>query len=143
MRFQDRVAIVTGGGHGIGRAYCQRLADEGAHVVVVDIDGKAAEVVATALMGAVLYNAVSGSVLTVAWGLEGLVLLSAGFALRDRIFRLQGLGMVLGCTLKLFLRDLRNLETPFRILSFIVLGLILLGVSWIYSRFREQVRRIL
>lgn len=99
--------------------------------------------VATALMGAVLYNAVSGSVLTVAWGLEGLVLLSAGFALRDRIFRLQGLGLVLGCTLKLFLRDLRNLETPFRILSFIVLGLILLGVSWIYSRFREQVRRIL
>jgi uncharacterized membrane protein len=53
------------------------------------------------------------------------------------------LGLVLGCTLKLFLYDLRNLETPFRILSFIVLGLMLLGVSWVYSRFREQLRRIL
>ena len=43
------------------------------------------------------------------------------------------------CVLKLFLYDLRNLETPYRILSFIALGLILLGVSWVYTRFREQV----
>jgi len=37
------VAIVTGGGHGIGRAYCLALAREGARVVVAEIDGKAAE----------------------------------------------------------------------------------------------------
>jgi 3-oxoacyl-[acyl-carrier protein] reductase len=48
-RLEGRVAIVTGGGHGIGKAYAQRLADEGAHVVVVDIDGPAAQAVAAHL----------------------------------------------------------------------------------------------
>jgi hypothetical protein len=98
---------------------------------------------ATFLLAAVLFGKVSGGMLTVAWGIEGLAILTAGFTLRDRIFRLQGLALFLVCTLKLFLYDLRNLETPYRIVSFIVLGLILLSVSWFYSRFREHVRRIL
>ncbi|HLC26886.1 MAG TPA: SDR family oxidoreductase [bacterium] len=42
MRLQGRVAIVTGGGHGIGRAYCLGLAREGAAVVAADIHGDAA-----------------------------------------------------------------------------------------------------
>ena len=42
MRFRDRVAIVTGGGGGIGQATAQRLAAEGASVVVTDIAADAA-----------------------------------------------------------------------------------------------------
>lgn len=45
-RLKDQVAIVTGGGHGIGAAYCRGLAEEGAQVVVADLDGEAAEAVA-------------------------------------------------------------------------------------------------
>ena len=45
-RLQGKVAIVTGGGHGIGRAYCLAMAAEGARVVVADIDGEAARSVA-------------------------------------------------------------------------------------------------
>jgi 3-oxoacyl-[acyl-carrier protein] reductase len=41
-RLSGRVAIVTGSGHGIGKAYALRLASEGANVVVADIDGAAA-----------------------------------------------------------------------------------------------------
>jgi len=37
MRLKNKVAIVTGGGVGIGRAYCLGLAKEGASVVVADI----------------------------------------------------------------------------------------------------------
>ena len=48
-RLQDQVIIITGGAHGIGRAYCEGLAKEGARVVVADIDGAAAESLAQAL----------------------------------------------------------------------------------------------
>ncbi|SFR89407.1 3-oxoacyl-[acyl-carrier protein] reductase [Halomicrobium zhouii] len=43
QRFQNDVAVVTGGGAGIGAATCRRLAREGAHVVAVDWDGESAE----------------------------------------------------------------------------------------------------
>ena len=43
QRFQNEVAIVTGGAHGIGRATALRLASEGAAVAVVDLDEGAAQ----------------------------------------------------------------------------------------------------
>ena len=98
---------------------------------------------ASVLLAVLLFYEVSGSVLTVAWGVEGIALLAAGFPLNDRVFRLSGLTLFLICVLKLFLYDLRHLETMYRILSFIVLGIMLVTVSWAYTRFRHRIQRYL
>jgi len=98
---------------------------------------------ATGLLTVMLYYEVSGSLLTVAWGVEGIALLLAGFPTRERTLRLAGLALFFFCISKLFFYDLRQLETGYRILSFFVLGLLLLGASWVYTRFREQLKQLL
>src|SRR3990172_7616880 len=50
-RLDQRVVIVTGGGHGLGRPYCLGLGREGARVVVADIVEKAARAVADEING--------------------------------------------------------------------------------------------
>lgn len=57
---QDRVAVITGAGQGIGRAIAERYAAEGAKVAVIDIDGDRANEVADAI------NASGGTAIGVA-----------------------------------------------------------------------------
>lgn len=105
---------------------------------------RAAYGIAAAVTGAVtLFREVSGGWLTLSWGLEAIALLAAGFARRERPMRLSGLALFLLCIGKLFVYDLRNLETLYRILSFAGLGAMLLAVSWAYTRFRESLNRYL
>ena len=53
MRFTDKVALVTGGASGLGRAAAERFAHEGASVGVADIDREGAEKVAAGLPNAI------------------------------------------------------------------------------------------
>lgn len=72
------------------------------------------------------------------WTLSGALLLAYGVRRHSRWFRLLALG-VLGVTaLKVFLFDLSSLDTPLRILSFGGLGIVLIGISWLYSRYGLQ-----
>jgi NAD(P)-dependent dehydrogenase (short-subunit alcohol dehydrogenase family) len=48
-RLEGRVAVVTGGGNGIGRACCERFAEEGADVVVADVQDERGEETAEAV----------------------------------------------------------------------------------------------
>ncbi len=52
MRFDGKVAFITGGGVGFGRAFARALAAEGASIVIADIDGDAGAALALELEGA-------------------------------------------------------------------------------------------
>jgi NAD(P)-dependent dehydrogenase (short-subunit alcohol dehydrogenase family) len=58
-RLRDRVAVVTGAGSGIGLASARRLAEEGARVVAVDVDGITGQRVADELDGLFVHADVS------------------------------------------------------------------------------------
>jgi uncharacterized membrane protein len=75
--------------------------------------------------------------LSVLWALYASLLTAAGIFKRIRGARILGI-LLLGVTvLKVFLLDLSELQTFYRVISFIVLGLLLLAVSYGYNRFKH------
>ena len=68
------------------------------------------------------------------WLAFGVLLLLAGIVLRSQPARLVSAAVVLITVGKVFLLDLAVLEGAFRALSFIGLGLVLVGIGWLYQR---------
>ena len=92
------------------------------------------------LLAALLYYSVAGNVLTIAWAAEGLAVTAAGFLVRERVLRLAGLALIAVCLVKGFAIDLQGVDPIYRIISFIVLGMILVGISFVYTKYRHLIR---
>jgi len=76
--------------------------------------------------------------LSVVWTIYGGTLLTAGILRRNRLLRMMALMLLSLTIVKVFLFDLSSLDKVYRIISFIVLGAILLAVSFLYQRFRQR-----
>jgi uncharacterized membrane protein len=76
--------------------------------------------------------------LSVVWALYGAGLLVAGRVRRLRLLRLMSLALLSLTTLKVFFWDLSSLDRVYRIISFIVLGAILLAVSYLYQKSQQR-----
>ncbi len=77
-----------------------------------------------------------GGYISAAWAIEAMVLLIIGFHYKQAQLRKMGMALLAITTVKVFIMDMASLETAYRILSFIVLGIILLIASYAYSRYR-------
>ena len=80
---------------------------------------------------------------TVAWGVEAVAVFVFALWVSQRSFRLTGLGLLLLCVGKIIVVDIWGLTPRDRYLTFIVLGALLLFVSYLYTRYREALRQYL
>jgi hypothetical protein len=79
--------------------------------------------------------------LTASWAILAFILFGVGFALRERVYRWTAL-TVLACALaRVVMLDVWKLETIYRIFSFLALGLVLLALGYVYTRFQEKITR--
>jgi uncharacterized membrane protein len=77
-------------------------------------------------------------VLSAFWAVLGLAGIVAGLLRDIRLLRLGGLALLLLAAAKVFAYDLSELESIYRALSFIALGLLLLGGAFAYQRIRKE-----
>ncbi|MBU1924826.1 MAG: DUF2339 domain-containing protein [Candidatus Omnitrophica bacterium] len=98
---------------------------------------------ATILLTTILMVKLSGVMLTIGLGTEGLLLFLFGFGFKDKNWRIYGLIILFGTLLKAFLIDLRQLSTLHYILSLIALGAILLFVSFIYTKYKDTIKKFI
>jgi uncharacterized membrane protein len=78
--------------------------------------------------------------LSIFWSLYALALMAVGIWRRAKPVRLFALALLFLSIIKVFLFDLSFLQQPYRIFSFFGLGLILLVVSLLYTRFEERLK---
>lgn len=80
----------------------------------------------------------SGVALSVVWSVLGFTLIAVGTVSATRLFRINGIGLLGLTSAKVFIYDTAGLDPIPRILSFIVLGVILLVTSYFYARTRGE-----
>ena len=68
------------------------------------------------------------------WLAFGVALLAAGIFLQSQAVRLASAAVVMLTVFKVFLVDMRDLTGIYQALSFIGLGVVLIGIGWFYQR---------
>ncbi len=72
------------------------------------------------------------------WLLYGAGLMTAGFRGKSAFLRWQALALMAVTIIKVFFYDSRDLNTGYRVLSFLALGVVLLAISFVYFRIAER-----
>lgn len=82
----------------------------------------------------------SGFYLTASWSVLALVLFAGGIVLRERVYRWLSLGVLASALGRAVVLDVWKLEALYRILSFLALGVVLLVLGFVYSKYQERIR---
>jgi hypothetical protein len=81
--------------------------------------------------------------ITVSWGIEAVLVFLFALAVKERSFRLSGLGLLLLCVGKIAALDFWGLQVRDRYITLIVVGIALTFVSFLYTRYRDAIRQYL
>lgn len=81
--------------------------------------------------------------LTLSWGIEGLIAIVLGLITSQRSYRLTGISLLLLCVAKIVAFDAWQLGQRDRYITFIALGAAFTLVSTLYGKYREKIRRLL
>jgi hypothetical protein len=95
------------------------------------------------LVTILIFNEVSEGRVTIGWGLEAVAAFLFALIVAERSYRLAGLGLLLVCVAKIVVLDVWRQERSDRFITFIILGVALLLVSYLYTRYSEAIRRYL
>ncbi|MEW6600418.1 MAG: DUF2339 domain-containing protein [Nitrospirota bacterium] len=77
--------------------------------------------------------------ISVLWTLFSVLLMVKGFKDNVSYIRKISLGLFFITLGKVFLFDMSKIHTPYRILSFVILGIVLIGTSYLYHRFKDKI----
>jgi predicted membrane protein DUF2339 len=80
---------------------------------------------------------------TIGWGIEAVAAFLFALVVGERSYRLAGLGLLLACVAKILLLDVWRQQRSDRYITFIILGVALLLVSFLYTRYSEAINRYL
>jgi hypothetical protein len=84
----------------------------------------------------------SGAI-TTSWALVAFVLFLAGFLLQERRQRWCALAVLLAAVVRVFAVDFWNMSGGFRVVTFVVLALVTLGLGFLYARYAERLKTLL
>jgi uncharacterized membrane protein len=77
--------------------------------------------------------------ISVLWGLYSVGLIVLGFRYDRPVLRRCAIGLFAVVVLKVFLQDMAHVSTPYRILSFLAVGTMLIGASFLYHRYKDRI----
>ena len=80
---------------------------------------------------------------TVAWGIEGVMIVLLALAVNERSFRLTGLSLLLLCVGKVLAMDAWGLAPRDRYITFVILGAALILVNFLYIKYSDAIRKFL
>jgi uncharacterized membrane protein len=78
--------------------------------------------------------------LTAGWAVLALILFMAGMALRERMYRWVGLTILALALGRVAFVEVWKMETIYKVLSLMALGLVLLVLGFIYNKYQEKIK---
>ncbi len=81
-----------------------------------------------------------GFYLAASWAVYAAVLLAIGLATRERVYRLAGFAILAATLIRVTIFDAWRLGVAYRMISFIVLGAVLMTVGFLYNRYQDKLK---